>query len=422
LASHFLHEGIEHGESSIYVSFSESKDQFYNNVERIGMNFKKFENDDGAFTFLDFTSVNKDGIQDALDEVLSVVRETKAKRIVVDSFSAIAQAFESQNDARIALQVILGKIIRAQGVTSMLIAEVPVSQQGVGSGIEEFVVDGIIKLEHGGSNASPMTLQVAKMRGTEMDREPHVVTIGPTGMILYTKYPMKLQYHSSQERLSSGIDGLDEKMEGGMLKGSTTALVGASGVGKTTLGFQFVAEGVKRGQSGIFCSLEESPDQIALMASKFGYDIDELQRNGLTLISKVAEEQSLDAFISYLSNLIVEKKPVRLVIDSISSFVHTTEKEMYTLTKRLVNLAHDNQITIMFAILTQQESGFKLTTIGTSSLFDNIIVLPICGSRGQDEAIYDAVQDEPQHTMNRFLNSQYLQREGLRYLARWIAT
>src|SRR4026208_1990639 len=67
LTSHFLYEGLKNGESSIYVSFSESKNQYYSNTVRFDMDFKKFENGGkNIFTFLDFTSVNKDGIQDAL--------------------------------------------------------------------------------------------------------------------------------------------------------------------------------------------------------------------------------------------------------------------------------------------------------------------------------------------------------------------
>ena len=77
----------------------------------------------------------------------------------MDSFSAISQAYETLIYARIVLQTILGKIMRAEGVTSLLISEIPTGHSLIGSGIEEFVADGIIRLEHGKDNAIPMKIR-----------------------------------------------------------------------------------------------------------------------------------------------------------------------------------------------------------------------------------------------------------------------
>lgn len=173
LTSHFLYEGLKNGESGLYVSFSESKEQFYDNVDRIGMDFKDFERTN-KFVFLDFASITKEGMRDALDEVLSTIREINAKRLVIDSFSAISQAYETLIDARIILQTILGKIMRAEGVTSLLISEIPAGRDVIGSGIEEFVADGILRLEQGRDNAIPTTLHVVKMRGTAVNRAPRL--------------------------------------------------------------------------------------------------------------------------------------------------------------------------------------------------------------------------------------------------------
>jgi circadian clock protein KaiC len=128
LTTHFLYEGLINGESALYVSFSESKKQFYENFERFGMRFPDFEKDK-KFAFLDFASITKDGITDALEEVLSAIRSIGAKRVVIDSFSAILLAFDSINEARIALHVVLGKMLRSEGITNMLITEVPVGSR-----------------------------------------------------------------------------------------------------------------------------------------------------------------------------------------------------------------------------------------------------------------------------------------------------
>jgi len=119
LTSHFLYEGLTKGEAAVYVSFSESKTQFYDNFERFGMNFIDFERDK-KFAFLDFASVTREGIGDALEQVLDTSRNIGAKRVVIDSFSAILLAFDNVNEARIALHVVLGKMLRAEGITNML--------------------------------------------------------------------------------------------------------------------------------------------------------------------------------------------------------------------------------------------------------------------------------------------------------------
>ncbi|MGA8842661.1 MAG: ATPase domain-containing protein, partial [Nitrososphaeraceae archaeon] len=112
----------------------------------------------------------KEGIGVAL-EVLETSRNIGAKRVVIDSFSAILLAFDNIIEARITLHVVLGKMLRAEGITNMLIAEIPVGTNTIGSGMEEFVADGIIQLQHGTTDIIPMTLKVVKMRATSMSRE-----------------------------------------------------------------------------------------------------------------------------------------------------------------------------------------------------------------------------------------------------------
>ena len=97
--------------------------------------------------------------------------------MVIDSFSAILLAFDNINEARIALHVVLGKMLRFEGITNMLITEVPIGSRNIGSGMEEFVADGIIQLEHGNTDANPATLKVVKMRATSINRETSCLTL-----------------------------------------------------------------------------------------------------------------------------------------------------------------------------------------------------------------------------------------------------
>ena len=374
LTSHFLYEGLLKGEGALYVSFSESKSQFYENFKRFGMNFSDFE-EDNKFAYLDFASVTKEGITDAFEEILNVSRNIGARRIVIDSFSAILLAFENTNEARIALHVVLGKMLRAEGITNMLITEVPIGSNNIGSGMEEFVADGIIQLEHGNTNAIPTTIKVVKMRATSINRQAHVSVIGKKGMVVYAKQSLQLISPTSRARVKTGVPGLDARVGGGFFKGTTTILAGASGSGKTTFGFQFTSRGVLEGQKSIFCSLEESPDEIRIMAKSLAVEVDELEKKGLHLLSWTPENQSPDAFISELGVKIEIIKPELLVIDGLSSFQHLYSQDMYSIVKRLVNLTETHGITSIFTFLTNQEAGSAINSHEIFSIFHNIILL-----------------------------------------------
>ena len=374
LTTHFLYDGLLKGEASLYVSFSESKNQFYENFDRFGMRFSDFERDN-KFAYLDFASITKEGITDALEEVLNVCKNIGAKRLVIDSFSAILLAFNNINEARITLHVVLGKMLRSEGITNMLITEVPIGSNSIGSGMEEFVADGIIQLQHGNSNATPSILKVIKMRSTSINREDHVSFIGEKGMVVYPKQRLRMIFPTSRDRIKTGVPGLDLRVGGGFFKGSTTILAGAAGSGKTTFGFQFAAQGVLDGQNSVFCSLEESPGEVRTMAESLGIDVKDLEKKGLNMLSWIPENQSPDAFMSALASRIDALRPSLLVLDGLSTFKHLHSQDMYSITKRLVNLVESYDITSIFTFLADQEQGTSLTSHGVFSIFQNIILL-----------------------------------------------
>ena len=375
LCAQFVYYGVTNKkENGLYISFSESKTQFYTNVKTLGMDFDKFERQ-GKFTFLGFTSLTKDGIQDALEEILATIRITNPKRVVLDSFSAISLAFEHQSEARNAIHVLLGKIMRSEGITSLIVMEIPHGTQNIGYGIEESVVDGIIQLEHSEDNTSPIILRVFKMRGTAINRESHVCTIIRDGMILYPKQSLRLTFAASEERIFSGIPGFDERIGNGFIRGTTSAILGPTGTAKSTFAFRYIAEGVKKGEGGIFYSLEDTADGIRMMAKGYGYNTTELEDNGLSIIAGSPWSDNPDALIASLAATIERTKAKRLVIDGLSAFENKYKNDMHVIAKRFISLIQQYKITALITILTTQKSGFELSGLGLSSLFQNIILL-----------------------------------------------
>ena len=376
LCAQFIYYGLTNkNENGLYISFSESKAQFYANIKTLGMDFDEFERQ-GKFTFLDFASLTQDGIRDTLEEILATIRTTNPKRLVLDSFSAISLAFEHQSEARNVIHVLLGKITRSEGITSLLVMEIPHGRENMGYGIEESVADGVIQLEHTEDNTSPITLRVFKMRGTAINRESHVCTIIRNGMmILYPKQSLRLTFSASEDRIFSGIPGLDERIGNGFIQGTTSAIMGPTGTAKSTFAFRYIAEGVKKGEAGIFYSLEDSADGIRMMAKGYGYNTTELENNGLSIVVGSPWDESPDALIASLAASIERTKAKRLVIDGLSAFENKYKNDMHTIAKRFISLIQHYKITALITILTTQKSGFEISELGLSSLLQNIILL-----------------------------------------------
>ncbi|RLJ00365.1 MAG: ATPase [Candidatus Aenigmatarchaeota archaeon] len=137
------------------------------------------------------------------------------------------------------------------------------------------------------------------------------------------------------ERVKSGIIGLDEKVEGGFVKGSVNLISGKTGTGKTAFCMSFIYEGAKNFEPGVYVTTEERVEDIKKdIEAMFNWDIDSFERQGLIkflsirpfLPSKSFSDDEIARLVRmYIFNLsrnieesirFVNAK--RLVIDSIS--------------------------------------------------------------------------------------------------------
>src|SRR5919202_6620343 len=87
--------------------------------------------------------------------------------------------------------------------------------------------------------------------------------------------------HHTLDRLETGIPGFDHVTVGGLPRGRATLVTGAAGSAKTVMAVQFLAEGVRRGQPGVFVTFEESADDIRENVRSLGWDIAAWEQAGL---------------------------------------------------------------------------------------------------------------------------------------------
>jgi circadian clock protein KaiC len=132
-----------------------------------------------------------------------------------------------------------------------------------------------------------------------------------------------------EPRLSTGIAGLDDILHGGLAKGFLYLVEGSPGAGKTTLALQFLIEGARHGESGLYISLAESEVELRHVADSHGLNLDNVTICKISppellggsgqpyTVFQPAEVELADVVETILAK-VSEIKPSRVVIDSMS--------------------------------------------------------------------------------------------------------
>lgn len=97
-----------------------------------------------------------------------------------------------------------------------------------------------------------------------------------------------------QERVPTGIIGLDELISGGLQKGKTYLLSGEAGTGKTIFCLQYILHGLSRGENGVYLTIDERPTHVVQDAATFGWDLETpIEEKRLFLVDITSEFSEL---------------------------------------------------------------------------------------------------------------------------------
>jgi circadian clock protein KaiC len=227
-SAQFLYDGIaNYGENGVYVSFAESRESFLKNMRGLGFDFERLEKA-GRFRFLDLLTMKEEAAPAILETMLREVGDAGAKRLVIDSFSALAQSFKETREVRVLLHTILSRITRFLGCTTLIIVESPYGEAKIGFGMEEFVADGIIVLRRSRLDGRILReLEIFKMRGTPTPEAWAVYTLKdgfkvfPPFKVKQVEKPQKFKPQpDTAQFFSTGSPELDAMLGGGYPTGS----------------------------------------------------------------------------------------------------------------------------------------------------------------------------------------------------------
>jgi circadian clock protein KaiC len=334
-----------------------------------------------------YISLADDAMAGELDRVLQRIADDVATHspacVFVDSFRSVIQAAETGPHSRSALQQFiqsLGMLMTAWHATTFLIGEHH-SETEVETNPVFTVADGLIWLRQSVQhNSMVRKLEIMKMRGQPTLPGLHTFRIGPAGVTVFA--PTTVVPAAGKEaapyapvgRVSTGVTGLDEMLGGGLPRGYSLLVAGPSGSGKSVLASAFLAEGARRGETGVIAAFEQRPNR-----TRSQIVVDLIASGRVGLLESHGSDLSIDEITFLLMAEIRRLGAQRVVIDSLSGFelalAPTFRADFRESLLRMVTTFSTAGVTMLLTCeLEDRYTDLRFSPYGSAFLTDAIIV------------------------------------------------
>jgi circadian clock protein KaiC len=326
-------------------------------------------------------SLESGGLDGLSAEMRRLVRSYRATLLVVDG-TAVAQdlATSSFEFRRFTQQLQVQSALA--GCTTVLLS----NRSGADVDPIATHVDGLLvmrreRLDH----RALRTLEVTKLRGSEHLLGSHDFSIGSKGIVVAPRIEAALADKAppspvSGERVGFGISELDAMLSGGFLPGSSTMLLGTPGVGKTTFGVHFAADGARRGEPVLFAGFRETESSLRAAAAGLGIDLEpHLKSGSLRVLWKAPLEVSPDWWAWEVFRAVDDLRPRRLVVDAFSDIAQYLQDpgRRYGFVVALANALRSQGVTtlLMLELEALASPSLTLPLPAASAAVDNGILL-----------------------------------------------
>jgi circadian clock protein KaiC len=336
---------------------------------------------DNRITFIGaYSDLLKGGLRELLKSIAGTLAEQRPDIMIIDGFRTVREAKPSDL-ALSEFMLSLNSLVSTMECTTFLLSPT----EGNVADSENTLVDGLIELSQYERGLQLVReIKIFKLRGSKHLLGRHVFEVGEDGIAIYPRLEavstLSVAMPSvSRERLGFGISGWDLLTNGGVAKGSTTALLGNPGVGKTLMGLHFIHEGLQRGETALIVGFYESPQRLLEKARNIGLELQPYFETGaLQIIWHPPLEVLVDSLAHGTLENIARRKVTRLLVDGLDGL---REIVLHEDRARAFMAAFINELRVLnvTTFLTQELPYFGhgpvQGDVAASVLFENIILL-----------------------------------------------
>lgn len=383
-AIEYLINGIhEFNEPGVFIAFEETREDLIRNFASLGFDLAHLI--EQGKLIIDEIVMDTHHAQQTGDYDLEglfirldyAINKVNAKRIAIDTIEVIFDLLGNSARLRSELRRLF-RWIKEKKVTTVITSE---SEKGLLTrhDIEPYVSDCVIFLDQRlQDQLARRRLRIVKYRGSLHGTDEYPFLIDQDGMSVLPITSVGLDYTSSEERVATGIAGLDKMLGGeGYFRGSTILVSGSSGTGKTSFAAHFANAACQRGEHCIYFTFEESASQILRNMRSIGIDLRPWMSGNLLQIHAIRPTMyNLEIHLAMMQKLIQDFQPETIVVDPVTSFDligNTTDISL--LFTRLIDFCKMRGITTLVTSIITSSPGSVIKETNLSSLVDTWISL-----------------------------------------------
>jgi circadian clock protein KaiC len=394
LATQYLLEGARLGESSLYITLSETTEELTAGAASHGWNLDGVtvvelvteEAELDAEAQITMYHPSEVELHATTRRVLEAVERANPARVVFDSLSEMRLL--AQHSLRYRRQILALKQFFIGRRCTVLLLDDKTSE---GSDLQlQSIAHGVITLEHlaplyGGARRR---LRVVKLRGADYRGGFHDFTIRRGGLTVFPRL-VAAEHHAEFEpsAVTSGVQELDDLLGGGPTRGTSTLVIGPAGSGKSTIALHYAVAAAERGEQAVVFTFDESIATLAVRARLLGIPLQEVRESGALRIQQIDPAEMSPGEFGYLVRCAVEQEGVRLiVIDSLNGYLNAMPEERFLtaqLHELLTYLGQQGVTTIMVIAQHGLVGSRAESPVDTSYLADSVILLRYFEDRGR---------------------------------------
>jgi circadian clock protein KaiC len=386
LALQLLQEGVRQGETVLYITLSETVAELQqiaasHGWSLDGITFRELVpaeeslQPEEQYTMFHPSEVE---LNETTRKVIEDVERIRPSRVVFDSLSELRLL--ASNPLRYRRQILaLKHFFSGRKSTVLLLDDMTSAHHDLQV---HSIAHGVIQLEQLNPEfgAERRRLQVSKYRGVGFRGGYHDYSIRQGGLEVFPRL-VASEHRTSMvlEAQSSGIPELDELLGGGIERGSSTLVVGASGAGKSSLATQFAAAAAEQGQIAAVFIFDESTQTLLARTAGLGIPLQKHMEAGRIMVQQISPaELSPGEFAHTICQAVEEHHATVVVIDSLNGYLHSMPEERYLILQLHELLSYLGQAGVAtIAISTHQGliGGQMNTPVDATYLADTVILL-----------------------------------------------